>query len=120
MNKQTELKFLPIKLKFYQNDLIFFYKIVNSLVPINLPEHFTFIDGEKLRYTRGTAQVIDKKDKTQILCCIKPSGESFIKCFFSIGQWNFVPFELRQEPRLSIFKAKLTRLLWNSDIDWPD
>ena len=32
LNKQTELK------------------IVNSLVPINLPEHFIFIDGEQLWY----------------------------------------------------------------------
>ena len=63
--KQTELKIMPIKLKFYQNDLIMFYKIVNSLVPINLPEHFTFLDSEQLRYTRRTAQVIDKKDITQ-------------------------------------------------------
>ena len=120
--KQTELKIMPIKLKFYQNDLIMFYKIVNSLVPINLPEHFTFLDSEQLRYTRRTAQVIDKKDITQIVCSIKASSESFKNCFFyrSMKLWNFLPFELRQEPRLSTFKAKLSRLLWNSDIDWPD
>ena len=31
------------------------------------------------------------QDKTQVVCCIKPSGESLKKCFF-IGQWNFGTF----------------------------
>ena len=44
--KLKELSILPIKLKSALNDIILFYKIINYLVPINLPEHFTIIKPE--------------------------------------------------------------------------
>ena len=49
------------------------------------------MDSEQLRYTRRSAQVIDKKDKTQIVCSIKATSESLKNCF-SKGQWNFGTF----------------------------
>ena len=52
LSKLKELSILPIKTKFALNDLILFYKIINSLVPINFPEHFTIIKPEDVRLTR--------------------------------------------------------------------
>ena len=80
--KQTELQILPIKLKFCLNDLKLLYKILNSLVPINLPEHFSFMDGRQLIYTRNTADIIYGRDKTQLTCHVKPNSKSFKHCFF--------------------------------------
>ena len=60
-NKQKELNILPIKLKFFLNDLLLFYKIINSLVAIKLPEQFYFTSSKDLRYTRQNINIIDKK-----------------------------------------------------------
>ena len=46
-NKQKELHILPMKLKFVLNDLIMYYKSINLLVHIKLPEHFTFVEAEQ-------------------------------------------------------------------------
>ena len=43
LSKLTELSILPKKSKFALNDLILFFKIMNFLVLIKLPEHFTVI-----------------------------------------------------------------------------
>ncbi|MCP4459602.1 MAG: reverse transcriptase family protein, partial [Cytophagales bacterium] len=55
--KQRELNILPIMLKFIYNDLIFFYKIVNSIVPVNLPDYITVFEPEGTQYTRRNAQI---------------------------------------------------------------
>ena len=52
-NKQKELS-----LKFVLNYLIMYYKIINLLVHIKLPEHFTFVEAEQVRYTRQTSTII--------------------------------------------------------------
>ena len=39
--KQKDLQILPIRLKFFYNSIMLFYKIVNDLVAISLPEYIT-------------------------------------------------------------------------------
>ena len=51
-NKQKVLHILSMKFKFVLNDLIMYYKIINLLIHIKLPEHFTFVEDERVRYTR--------------------------------------------------------------------
>ena len=58
-NKQKELNILPMKLQFYFDDLVLFYKILYSLVSIKLPKEFTIVKGNEVRYTRNTATVIN-------------------------------------------------------------
>ena len=121
-HKQKELNILPIKLKFYMNDLLLFYKIVYSLVPINLPEHFSYVNSDQLRYTRQNADIISKKDKTHITCSITPTCDSLRNCFFfrTMKLWNFLPYDIRQVAKFGIFKSRITKLLWEADLDWPD
>ena len=109
-------------MKFYLNDLLLFYRIIYSLVSIDLPEQFTFVDGKELKYTRKTANIIDEKDITSIICSVKPTCDSFRNCFFyrTMKLWNFLPYDIRQDVTLSSFKRKLIKLLWASDTDWPD
>ena len=40
--KQCEYNILPIKMRFWLNDLKLLYKIINGLVPIALPDYITF------------------------------------------------------------------------------
>ena len=41
--KQRSLNILPVNLKFLYNDLIIFYKIVNGIVPVSLPDYITVV-----------------------------------------------------------------------------
>ena len=45
--------------KFVLNDLLMYYKIIILLVHIKLPEHFTFVEAEQVRYTRQTSAIIN-------------------------------------------------------------
>ena len=121
-NKQKELNILPMKFKFVLNDLIMYYKIINLLIHIKLPEHFTFVEAEQVRYTRQTAAIINNVDKTLIKCNIRPTGGRFRDCFFyrKMDLWNRLPSHIRQVTNVSISKVKLTTFLWGADTDWPD
>ena len=57
--KQKELNILPIKFKFIFNDVVLFFKIVNSLVPIKLPREFVLIKASEVRFTRSTENIIN-------------------------------------------------------------
>ena len=120
--KLNELNILPIKLKFALNDLVLYYKIINFLVPINLPEHFTFIKPGDVRCTRNTSDIIEKKDVTRIKCCIKPTCESFRTCFLyrTMGLWNSIPYSIRQQSAITKFKTQVTKFLLSANLDWPD
>ena len=121
-SKLKELSILPIKSKFALNDLIMFYKILNCIVPISLPEHFTVIKPKDVRFTRKTVAIIDNKDVTSIKCSIKPSCDSFRKCFFyrTMTLWNSIPYSIRQQSTITKFKSQVTEFLLSADLDWPD
>ena len=98
------------------------YKIVNSLVAIDLPKEFSFVKASDVRFTRNTSAIIDHRDVTHISCSIKPTCSSFSNCFFyrTMKIWNIIPHDIRQESKLSIFKLRLSKILWSAEIDWPD
>ena len=119
--KEKECDILPIKLKFLLNDLILFYKIVNSLVPISLPDEFSLVDPKNLRFTRSTQSIISLDDKSTYKCITKPCISAYENCYFfrTMAIWNNLPHSIRQLPSLSIFKLKLTEFLWSVELDWP-
>ena len=120
--KLKELSILPIKSKFALNDLILFFKIMNCLVPIKLPEHFTVIKPKDVRLTRKTATILEDKDTTSIKCSIKPLCDSFKNCFFhrTMILWNKIPYSIRQQSAITKFKSQVTKFLLSADLDWPD
>ncbi len=117
-----KLKILPLKLKFMQNDLILFYKIVNKMVPIELPDHISVCKAEDTRLTRQNAAVHELTDTSTYRCDIKPSTDALKNSFFfrTILNWNMLPVDVRQAGGLNIFKSSLTSYLWSPDVDWPD
>ena len=70
-----------------------YYKIINLLVHIKLPEHFTFVEAEQVRYTRQTSAIINNVDKKIIKCNIRPTSGRFRDCFFyrTMDLWNRLP-----------------------------
>jgi len=120
--KQKELKILPIRSKFIHNSITLFYKIVNDLVSISLPEYITVVEAGTMRYTRSTASVIEGLDTSTYTCSIVPNCDSFRNSFFyrTMLLWNALPAYVRQTEKISIFKTKLTEFLWSSDVCWPD
>ena len=77
-----------MKFKFVLNDLTMYYKIINLLVHIKLPEYFTFVDPEQVRYTRQTSAIINNVDKTIIKCNIRPTGRRLRDFFLSDNGLN--------------------------------
>ena len=113
LQKQKELLILPIRLKFIHNSIMLFNKIINCLVAISLPDYITLIRPETMRYTRETAEVIDKQDTRTFSCAITPSCNSFKHSFFyrSMSLWNKLPYSIRQIDKISVFKHELTEFL---------
>ena len=120
--KENEQKILPIRFKFLYNDLLLFYKIVNKLVPISLPEYITVAEAEQVRYTRRTAAIVDHVDTSTFKSSIVPACESFRNSFFyrTMIVWNNLPVSVRQSDRISGFKTSLVKFLWSADTKWPD
>ena len=71
--KQRQYDILPMSLRFRFNDLKLCYQIVNGLVPIELPNHITFAEASRARYTRNTAPIIEGSDTTTLCCSAVPS-----------------------------------------------
>ncbi len=120
--KQKELKILPIRFKFIYNSLILFYKVVNDLVPISLPDYIAVAEAGTLRYTRATAPVIEGRDTSTYCSSVVPNCEGFRGSYFfrTMLLWNALPACIRQSGPFSIFKCKLNEYLWTADTSWPD
>ena len=120
--KQRSLNILPIKLKFIYNDLVMFYKIVNGIVPISLPDYISIIQPEDTRYTRSSALIHDLTDTSSYQCNVPINNDIFKNSFFcrAIRVWNSLPETVRQTERISLYKPMLLRYIWSPDTVWPD
>ena len=111
---------LPIKMRFWLNDLKLLYKIMNGLVPIALPDYITFAGATQSRLTSRTAAVIGGCDTTTLYYCIRPNCDTFRDRFFyrTLIAWNNLPVDIRQVEGVSSFKGKLIDHLWSASNDW--
>ena len=77
-----------------------------------------------MRYTRETAEIIDKQDTRTFSCAITPSCNDFKHSFFdrSMSLWNKLPYSItiRQIDKVSVFKHDITEFLWTADVTWSD
>ena len=120
--EQKKLNILPMKLKFIYNDLMLFYKVVNNMIPVSLPDYMVICRPEGTHYTRRNAQIIDRSDFSTYKSTIVPCSNAFRNSFFhrSMVKWNSLPVGVRQSERISIFKSDLIKHLWAADTVWPD
>ena len=120
--EQRNLNILPVKQKFIYNDLMLFFKIVNSMVPISLPPYLVVQIAEDTRVTRRNAQIVDQTDTSTYRCSIPVETGALRNSFFcrSMRRWNSLPVPVRQAGTISKFKKYLLVCLWSAETVWPD
>ena len=109
--KCKELNIMPIADRFDFLDLIFFFKVVKGLVPVELPPYLSLYQGN----TRLRSSHLDK------LCYIsslspQTATNAFAKSFFfrTHTKWNHIPLSIREIDSLTEFKSKLTKYMWEN------
>ena len=117
LQKCRDTDILPLSKKFDLNDLLYFHKVINDLVPVSLPSYLSFYDGSsRLRRCH--------LDHLSIVCSLIPrssqssarSNSHLSKSFFYRTHllWNILPLDLRTISSPIVFKSKLTKHLWHS------
>ena len=102
---------MPIADRFDFLDLIFFFKVVKGLVPVELPPYLTLYQGN----TRLRSSHLDK------LCYIsslspRSATNAFAKSFFfrTHSKWNHIPLAIREAENITQFKSQLTEHMWKN------
>ena len=66
---------LPLKYRFDLNDVIFLHKVINKLIPVDLPEYISFFDGQtRLRSTH--------LDSYSLVSSVIPRSSTFLSDAF--------------------------------------
>ena len=110
IQKCRQLKIMPIEDRFDFLDLIFFFKIVKQLIPVNLPSYLQQFQGQsRLRNSH--------LDHLCYVSSITPqkSSNAFARNFFfrTHTKWNHLPLDIRTVESITEFKCKLSTYMWN-------
>ena len=102
---QTNLS--PMKVFFDINDLIYFHKIINNQIPLNIPKYIQPYTGQsRLRQSKldDMCYVCDYKSSSFPSC-----RSPFYKSFFYrvVHTWNSIPLSIRNIPNSQSFKFKV-------------
>ena len=111
IRKCRQLNLMPIADRFDFLDLLFFYKVVKGIVPIELPHYLTLYQGNsRLRSCH--------LDSLCYVSTITPRTDTnaFAKTFFyrTHTKWNHIPLDIREIDSVSEFKSKLSKHMWKS------
>ena len=119
IQKCRQVCLLPLSKRFDMNDLVLFYKVLNSLIPLELPYYLQFYSGNtRLRSCH--------LDNFSIVSSLRPKtinviSDSNINCalnksfFYRVHlQWNLLPLEIRSLQSLSLFSSEVVKFLWKS------
>jgi hypothetical protein len=115
--KCKEVNLLPLSAKFELNDLLFLYKIIQKIVPVELPDYLSFFNGQsRLRSCH--------LDNLSLVSSVTPRTPTnvFAKSFFysTHCKWNKLPLEIRSIESLDLFKAAVVKHLWDDFLWDPD
>lgn len=106
--KCRQVDILPICKRFEFNDLVLFYKVLNGLIPLQMPEYLKFFDGNtRLRSCH--------LDHLSLVSDIGPLKKSFF--YRTHHEWNRLPLELRSVQSITVFKHNLLKFLWSSVLE---
>ena len=110
--KQRDLDLLPMASKFVYSDLVLFYKIVNKLENIKLPDYITRIEPQHIeQVTRSSQASAEGLDKLKFKCNVTPSVNSFKMGYFyrTVNQWNLLLLNLKTRESI---ETDLKKQLW--------
>ena len=101
---------------FKLNDLLFFHKIVNKLIPVSLPIYIipyggslrlrsTFLDPLSYIYDKSLSHPVKNKTNTNSV---------FYRLFYyrTMHQWNALSLNIKQLISYVAFKLKVRNFLW--------
>ncbi len=123
IKKCKQVDILPLSQKFDLNDLIFFHKVINKIMPVSLPEYLSFYQGgSRLRrchldsYSIVSAIVPKSNQNSSYSGSLNsPLSKSFF--YRTHLLWNSLPLEVRQLESSISFKSEVTKHLWKSILD---
>ncbi len=116
IQKCRQLNFLPLSARFDFLDILFFYKVIHGLVPVELPPYLVpYIDNRRLRSCH-----LDHLCYTSSITPHSGCG-AFARSFFyrTHHRWNRIPLSIREIDSLNEFKIKLSTFLW-TQIDFTE
>ena len=96
-------------------DRIIFYKIINNLVNIKLPNYVIRVEPHMIKQvTRENKDSANGIDKFRYKCCIAPKVNSFKKSYFyrTVIQWNLLPLTIRNLEPIEKFNTGLKEHMW--------
>ena len=108
--KCRQLNIMPLSDRFDFLDIIFFFKVVRGIVPVELPPYLIpYQENSRLRGSR--------MDDLCYTSTITPrtTTNALSKSFFyrTHTKWNNIPPEVRQIVNLTDFKTKLAKFMWD-------
>ena len=122
VQKCRQLNLLPLSERFNFLDLVFFFKVLRGLVPVELPPYITpYIGSSRLRSSH--------MDHLCFVCSISPrsANGAFGKNFFyrTHCNWNYLPLDIKGIVSIDEFKSALLKHMWkailrNNDIENDD
>ena len=111
ITKCRQLNIMPILDRLDFLDLIFFYKVVKGIIPVELPPYL-------VPYQGNTRLRVSHLDHLCFVSTVAPRTvtNTFAQSFFyrTHTKWNHIPINIRQIESLADFKIKLTRFIWDS------
>jgi len=117
ITKCRSVNILPLMKKFDLNDLIFFHKVLNKLIPVTLPHYLSFYRGSsRLRQCHYDNHSIISSIIPKTSQLATTSNNPLNRSFFYRTHilWNTLPLTLRQITCPSSFKNALIRNFWES------
>ena len=111
IRKCRQVNILPMSHRFILNDILLFHKVVNKIVPIDLPNYLTFFTGQsRLRSSH--------RDELSFVSSLIPNSSNTTlleKSFFYRAHmiWNSMPLAIRKVGSTSEFKTKVETHLWD-------
>jgi hypothetical protein len=111
LQKCKEVELLPLINRFELNDLVFFHKVVNNVVQVEMPSY--------LNPPTGTSRLRSSHlDSKSFVSSITPNSSSgaFSKSFFyrTHHLWNRLPFDIRSTFDSISFRSQVTDYLWKN------
>ena len=117
IHKCRQRDFLPLASRFDFTDIIFLYKVINHIVPVQLPNYLKFYEGNsRLRHCHldhRSLVVFDEFFQNQT--CTRSFKQHFF--YRAHSKWNNIPLEIREIEILSQFKVKFKNFLWQELFD---
>jgi len=109
MQKLVDLDILPMAQKFLYNDMVLFFKIVNNLIPVDLPLYLTSRSNTRVASHNQCFGFDDEIVKN-------PIRNVFGKSFFPrcVAAWNSLTPELKSCENINIFQSALKSHLWQT------